>query len=76
MATAAVSFGLLMAGVGFNSVAAAQKDSHPGKNTLEGEVRHQLRMLNYYTVFDKLKYGVDVSSVILEGVVTNPELKR
>ncbi len=39
------------------------------------EVRHQLVMLPYYTIFDDLGYRVDGGTVTLEGAVTNPVLK-
>jgi hyperosmotically inducible protein len=39
------------------------------------EVRHQLVMLPYYSVFDDLGFRVDGSTVILTGQVTNPTLK-
>jgi hyperosmotically inducible protein len=40
------------------------------------EVRHQLLLLPYYTVFDNLVFKVDGDRVILEGQVTNPTLKH
>ena len=39
------------------------------------EVRHQLVMLPYYSVFDDLGFRVDGNTVILTGEVTNPVLK-
>jgi hyperosmotically inducible periplasmic protein len=39
------------------------------------EVRHQLVMLPYYTIFDDLGFRVNGGSVTLEGSVTNPTLK-
>ena len=72
---AALAFGLLISTAGFAAAPPAQKDSQPGKDTLQREVQHQLRMLNYYTVFDNLEYGVEGNRVILEGEVTNPVLK-
>lgn len=39
------------------------------------EVRHQLVMLPYYTVFDDLGFRVEGTSVTLVGSVTNPTLK-
>ena len=39
------------------------------------EVRHQLLMLPYYTVFDNLEYKVDGDNVTLLGQVTRPTLK-
>src|SRR5438309_7879262 len=40
------------------------------------EVRHQLLLLPYYTVFDNLVFRVDGDRVTLEGQVTNPTLKH
>lgn len=42
---------------------------------LAREVRHQLVMLPYYTVFDDLAFYVNGSNVTLVGAVTNPTLK-
>ncbi len=39
------------------------------------EVRHQLVMLPYYTIFDDLAFRVDGTTVTLLGAVTNPVLK-
>jgi hyperosmotically inducible periplasmic protein len=39
------------------------------------EVRHQLVMLPYYSVFDNLSYKVDGDTVTLEGQVVRPTLK-
>ncbi len=39
------------------------------------EVRHELRMLPYYTVFDNLTYKVEGSTVTISGQVVNPVLK-
>jgi len=72
---AALAFGLLVSSAGFNGISAAQKTSQSPNDTLQKEVQHQLRMLNYYTVFDNLEYGVDGNRVTLEGQVTNPEVK-
>ncbi len=45
------------------------------QSPLEREVRHQLVMLPYYTIFDDLAFHVDGSTVTLVGAVTNPVLK-
>src|SRR5277367_6953590 len=42
---------------------------------LTREVRHQLVMLPYYSVFDNLSYRVEGDKVILEGRVVRPTLK-
>jgi hyperosmotically inducible protein len=47
----------------------------PNETRLIQEVRHQLVMLPYYTIFDDLGFRVEGSTVILEGAVTQPVLK-
>ncbi len=57
----------------------------PGKNKIEGdtkgpariarEVRHELLMLPYYSLFDDLRFRVTGSTVELIGEVTDPSLK-
>jgi hyperosmotically inducible periplasmic protein len=42
---------------------------------LTNQVRHQLAMLPWYSVFDNLEYRVDGSTVILEGQVARESLK-
>jgi len=42
---------------------------------LEQRVRHELRMLPYYNVFDDLSFSVSGDHVTLAGQVTNPVLK-
>jgi hyperosmotically inducible periplasmic protein len=46
-----------------------------GAGSISREVRHQLVMLPYYTVFDNLAYRVDGSTVTLYGQVVRPQLK-
>ncbi len=60
----------------------AQKDHNDAfmrgpqsESRLMQEVRHQLLMLPYYTIFDDLAYRVEGSTVILMGQVTDPVLK-
>ena len=48
---------------------------NPNETRLVQEVRHQLLMLPYYTIFDDLGFRVNGGSVTLEGQVTNPVLK-
>jgi hyperosmotically inducible periplasmic protein len=56
--------------------AGAQKEmSEKGRARIEREVRHQLVMLPYYSVFDNLEYKVEGDSVILLGQVARPSLK-
>jgi hyperosmotically inducible periplasmic protein len=45
------------------------------KEKLSKEVRHQLVMLPWYSVFDNLAYKVDGDKVTLYGEVTRPSLK-
>jgi hyperosmotically inducible protein len=44
-------------------------------NALMREVRHQLLLLPYYSVFDNLEYGVNGTTVVLKGQVTQPFIK-
>jgi hyperosmotically inducible protein len=46
-----------------------------GMSKLAQEVRHQLVMLPYYTIFDDLAFRVDGGTVTLLGAVTRPTLK-
>lgn len=43
--------------------------------SLGRQVRHELVMLPYYSVFDNFTYQVDGSTVVLAGQVTRPTLK-
>ena len=45
------------------------------QGSLADEVRHELVMLPYYSVFDDLAYQVDGGNVTLYGDVTRPVLK-
>jgi hyperosmotically inducible periplasmic protein len=45
------------------------------ESRLAQQVRHQLVMLPYYTIFDDLAFRVDGNTVTLLGDVTNPTLK-
>jgi hyperosmotically inducible protein len=55
--------------------AAPQKQTEPKGGDLVKEVRHQLVMLPYYSVFDNLSYKVEGSKVTLIGQVVRPTLK-
>ena len=46
-----------------------------GEGRLIQEVRHQLVMLPYYSIFDDLAFRVEGQTVTLFGAVTNPTLK-
>jgi hyperosmotically inducible periplasmic protein len=51
-------------------------NQEPGSQSeIMKEVRHQLVMLPYYSVFDMLAYRVEGDKVILEGAVVRPTLK-
>jgi len=55
---------------------AANAQNEPkSQQNLVREVRHQLVMLPYYSVFDNLTYRVDGDKVTLEGQVVRPTLK-
>jgi hyperosmotically inducible protein len=65
----------------YNSVAARpqaekkQRSEEKYRANLIKEVRHQLVMLPWYSVFDNLAYQVEGDKVILSGQVTRPTLK-
>jgi len=54
---------------------AAQKNEPQSQQQVVKEVRHQLVMLPYYSVFDILSYKVEGGVVTLEGAVVRPSLK-
>ena len=64
-------------------VAFAQQNNHNDafvrgqgqESRIAQEVRHQLVMLPYYTIFDDLAFRVDGGTVTLLGAVTRPTLK-
>ena len=49
--------------------------SERGRNRIIKEVRHELAMLPYYSVFDNLTFEVNGAAVTLMGQVTRPTLK-
>ena len=51
------------------------KSQQGERQNLIKEVRHQLLLLPYYSVFDNLAYRVDGDTVTLEGQVVRPTLK-
>ena len=53
----------------------APRDAQNYQAWLTKEVRHQLVMLPYYSVFDNFQYKVDGNKVTLLGEVTQPTLK-
>jgi len=68
--------GLLVAVVILPSLLWAQREaSSAAEARLQKEVRHELVMLPYLTVFDNLAYKVEGYNVTLLGQVVNPVLK-
>ena len=66
----------LYAGNALASQQSAKSDQEPrGNQNLVREVRHQLLLLPYYSVFDNLAFRVDGDRVTLEGQVVRPTLK-
>ena len=59
----------------FGSLAAGQAAQNPDQVRIQREVRHELWMLPWLTVFDNLQYRVDGSTVTLMGQVTDPANK-
>lgn len=71
-----IMFAMVLA-VGLTIPALAQQRDVPAKATerIQKEVRHELVMLPFLTVFDNLGYKVDGYNVTLVGQVTKPTLK-
>jgi hyperosmotically inducible protein len=57
-----------------SGILAQQKEPKAGQNLVK-EVRHQLVLLPYYSVFDNLSYRVEGIKVTLSGQVVRPSLK-
>jgi hyperosmotically inducible periplasmic protein len=75
----AVALGMAWA-LGTSAMAAASGNQAPRDQAnneawMTREVRHQLVMLPYLTLFDNLEYRVDGTTVTLTGQVVNPSLK-
>ena len=70
-------FGIFGATVGVAALAAASMFGavNEPRTQLQKEVRHELVMLPYYTVFDNLYFKTDGANVTLMGQVTQPTLK-
>jgi hyperosmotically inducible protein len=65
-----------LACVVFLSSASAQREpSQAAQARIAKEVRHELVMLPYVSVFDNLTYKVDGYNVTLGGTVTRPSIK-
>jgi hyperosmotically inducible periplasmic protein len=75
LALAAISLTIpLIATASMPSSAKTQRETKSNQNLVR-EVRHQLLLLPYYSVFDNLAFKVDGDHVTLEGQVTRPTLK-
>ena len=76
--TAVVIVCLVFAG-GSLALANGRGDTKQGSQTADQliakEVRHELTMLPYYSLFDWLEYRVEDGTVILSGQVVRPTLK-
>jgi BON domain-containing protein len=74
-----IILGTLLVGMPFAMLQAGatpQKQTEPkAEQNLIKEVRHQLVLLPYYSVFDNLAFRVEGSKVILMGQVVRPTLK-
>jgi hyperosmotically inducible periplasmic protein len=57
-----------------HSTLGQQNEPRPGQNIIR-EVRHELLLLPYYSVFDNLAFRVEGSKVILSGQVVRPSRK-
>lgn len=58
-----------------NHPSVPQKGSPGYEQWLQTEVRHQIMLLPWYTVFDEIIYSVNGYTVTLKGYVVNPSLK-
>jgi hyperosmotically inducible protein len=76
LATALV-LGMAFSGMPVSSRAQDRKQQNEprSRQNLIREVRHQLVLLPYYSVFDNLAFRVEGDTVILEGQVVRPSLK-
>jgi hyperosmotically inducible protein len=70
---------LFVLAASFNSLsrtsAAPQKTEPKAEQNLIKEIRHQLVLLPYYSVFDNLSFQLQGSKVVLMGQVVRPTLK-
>jgi len=66
---------LTLAGTLALSAPAQQRNEKKMQENLANEVRHQLLLLPYYSVFDNLMFKVDGDKVTLLGQVVRPTLK-
>ena len=71
-----LTVGMLIVAFSIISALGFPAESDRGSRTrVEREVRHELAMLPYYSVFDNLAFRVDEGTVTLLGQVTRPTLK-
>ena len=56
-------------------LAQGAESTTPDLTSLENEVRHELVMLPWFSVFDNLQFQMNGDHVILSGQVTRPTLK-
>ena len=71
----AMGFGL-PASSSFAAAQGSNRNQSPNSEAwLAGQVRHQLAMLPWYSVFDNLEYSVQGNKVVLAGQVVRPVLK-
>lgn len=68
-----VVLSLLFASTSF-AIGQAQPEN-PAQMRIQKEVRHELAMLPFFTVFDNIAYQVEGGTVTLVGQVTRPTLK-
>ncbi len=74
-ATSIVMLIVALSSVAFGQQAANNTASAASTERIAKEVRHELVMLPYFSVFDNLAYKVDGYNVTLMGQVTRPTLK-
>jgi hyperosmotically inducible protein len=67
--------GALVTALGGAIALSAAPPQEPKNKNLVREVRHQLVLLPFYSVFDNLAYKVEGDKVTLYGQVTRPTLK-
>lgn len=70
-----VAFGANASSLGASRSQASNENRGTEEPTIVREVRHQLVMLPFYTLFDNLEYKVEGSKVTLMGQVVRPNLK-
>jgi hyperosmotically inducible periplasmic protein len=72
--TTVILFAMLLGFVSLSFTTAQAQEPKAQQNLIK-EVRHQLVLLPYYSVFDNLTFRVEGSKVILMGQVVRPTLK-